>query len=138
LAASFALGACAGSPGPSGWQAVPGSPDAWTTGSGASQQRFTYEKKAFSGTLQDLTSQQTIDVLLHHRGSKFQRSDVFPACPGIAAIAFFSLGNGRTLEEGYAVEDGHAVLVGYDRPSAASPDAAAVTARERALCVKML
>ncbi|HVA34455.1 MAG TPA: hypothetical protein VNG31_09920, partial [Candidatus Baltobacteraceae bacterium] len=111
-----ALVGCGGSPQPAGWQPVPGSPNVWTTGRGGAAQRYSYEKKPFPGTLQDLASQQAINVVLRNRGAKLERSDVFTPCPGMAAIAYFHLGKDRNLDQGFAVQGDNAVIVTYVRP----------------------
>lgn len=138
LAACAALAGCSGSHGPAGWQAVAGASEAWTNGAGASAQQYSYEKKPFSGTLQDLASQEAVNAVLRHRGAKFERSDTFGPCPGMAAIATFRIASARTLQEGFAVQSGQAVLVTYARPSGATLDPAVSRAMERALCVASL
>ena len=128
------VGCAGGSPQPAGWQPVPGTPNAWTTGLGSAAQRYSYEKKAFPGTLQDLASQQAINVVLRNRGAKLERSDVFAPCPGMAAIAYFQLGKDRKLDQGFAVQGDNAVIVTYIRPAAAPTDPNVSRAMERALC----
>jgi hypothetical protein len=92
-------------------------------------------KRAFSGTLQDLASQEAVNVVLREHGAKFLKSNVFTPCPGMAAIAYFTLGPSQLLEEGFAVQGDQAVLARYTRPVGAAPDPAVSTAMERALCV---
>ena len=130
-----ALAACSGrgSLAPDGWQPVGGAPDAWTKGAGPAQQRYTYVKRPFAGTLQDLASREAVDVVLQHRGAKFRSSDVFAACPGQAAVAVFTEGT-RTLKEGFATQNGMAAMVTYERPSSAPDDSAVERAMQAALC----
>ena len=124
----------AGSPVPAGWQPVPGQAGTWATGSGASRQTYAYSKTPYDGTLQDLASREAVNVVLRHRGAKFDRSDVYPPCPGMGAIATFSDG-ASTLQEGFAVQGDSAVRVLYVRPAQTPDDPAATAAMQRALCV---
>lgn len=73
-------------------------------------------------------------MALRGRGVKFVKSDVFGPCPGVAAIATFT-GGGQTLQDGFAVTGGSAIVVRYDRPATAHDDPAAIAAMQRALCV---
>jgi hypothetical protein len=134
--ASVALAAgCGGSStGPRGWQPVPGASAAWTTGSGMETQRYFYSKTGFSGGLQDLASQVTIDNLMRHHGARFLGSAPLAACPGAAGVATFVLPEQAKLEEGFAVHDGQAVRVRYLRPASAQADPSATQAMQSALC----
>jgi len=125
------LCACANqSAGPAGWQLQSGTGNAWTSGG----QQYVYTKKAFAGTLQDLASQEAVNVVLQHRGSKFQRSVPLTGCPGHAAIASFRFADGTVLQEGFAVANGQAFTIAYSRPSGAAVDPAAADAMQRTLC----
>jgi hypothetical protein len=113
---------------------VPGATSAWYTGSGTTAQDYSYAKKNFSGSLQDLASQVTIDNLMGHRGARFLGSVPFPACPGAAGVASFSLAEGRTLQQGFAVRDGRAIRTTYLRPAGTSADPNVTQAMQTALC----
>jgi hypothetical protein len=129
------LTACSGaSPAPKGWAAIPGSSDAWSRGDGAARQEYSYSRKAFPGTLQDLASAVAIDALLHNPGGKLRSSDPFPPCPGAAGVATLSLRGGSALREGFAVHDGLAVRTTYRLPAGAQPDANVVAAMQNVLC----
>lgn len=119
---------------PVGWQPAPSATGIWTTGSGAAARRYTYEKRAYDGTLQALASQQAIDVVLRNHGAKFVKSDVFAPCPGLAAIATFTLGKTRTLEDGFSVINGQAALVTYEHANDAPADKGVTDAMTAALC----
>jgi hypothetical protein len=126
--------ACNGnSRGPKGWKPVPGASAAWSSG-GASPQTYLVLRSPFSGTLQDLASQVTIDNLLHHQGAKFLGSIPLAACPGAAGLATFRLEDGMTLQQAFAVRDGQAIRVGYLRPTGSRVDADATAAMAAELC----
>lgn len=134
LIALVLAGCSAASPAPKDWTAIPGSSDAWTRGGGAAREEYSYSQKSFSGTLQDLASAVAIDVLLRNRGAKLRRSNPFSPCPGAAGVATFSLGGGKTLQEGFAVRDGRAVRTLYTLPSGAKPDPNVTAAMQNVLC----
>jgi hypothetical protein len=123
-----------GTPAPAGWQPVPGATGQWTTGTGAAEQRYSYEKSPFVGSLQTLGSQVAVDAVARDRSAKFLKSDVFTPCPGIAAVATFSLSKARTLDEGFSAKSDHAVLVRYEHPAHTAMDQSVAAAMERALC----
>lgn len=134
VVAAFAACSGGGSPSPAGWQKLPGSEATWTNGTGAERQTYAYDKASFAGTLQDLAQREIVNTTLRDRALKFVKSDVFHPCPGLAGIATFS-GGGQTVQDAFAVESGNAIVVRYQRPSAAHDDPAAVAAVQRALCV---
>jgi len=114
---------------------MPGASAAWTSGSGTKAQAYRYVQRPFGGALQDLASSVTVDVLLHHRGAKLEGSVPFTPCPGAAGVATFTLPQGETLEEGFAVRDNRAVQTTYLRPSGTPADPAVIAAMQTALCV---
>jgi hypothetical protein len=131
------LAACShgGAPAPpKGWQPIPGASAAWTSG-GADAQEYSFARMGFGGSLQDLASAVTIEVLLHHRGTKFKGSVPFAPCPGAAGVATFTLPNGATLEEGFTVRNGQSVRTTYIRPLGAPSDTNVTEAMQSALCV---
>ena len=135
LIAAVALAACSSpSTAPAGWQATGDAQHAWQRGSAASLQTYTYAIGSFSGVLSDLASQVTVDVVLRHRGSRLRSSDPLGPCPGAAGLATFSLPEGRTLQEGFAVHDGQARRATYVRPSGVPADPAVATAMQNLLC----
>ncbi|MGC9991819.1 MAG: hypothetical protein ABSD52_05415 [Candidatus Cybelea sp.] len=132
---AIVLTACSGaSPAPKGWTAIPGSSDAWSRGSGAAREKYSYTRKAFPGTLQDLASAVAIDALLHNPGGKLRGSDPFPPCPGAAGVATIALRGGSALKEGFAVHDGLAVRTEYAIPAGAQPDPNVIAAMQNVLC----
>jgi hypothetical protein len=131
------VAACSGgTPSPAGWQPVPGaSPDSqWSTGSGASVKTYTYEKRPFAGTLQELASTQATSLVAAAKGTHFNGSDTFASCPGQAAIANFTTGNDRQMVQGVGVRNGTAVVVSYVRPTNAVMSPEVAKAMEAALC----
>lgn len=133
------LTAC-GSPSlkPAGWQPIPGAKSGWTTGTGADTQIYLYASRSFGGTLQDLASQEAVNVLLRYRGAKFRGSEPFAPCPGAAGVATFRLEGSRVLQRGFAVQNAKAIETTYLRPAAAPVDAAATEAMKAALCAAPL
>ena len=132
---ALVLTACSGaSPAPKGWIAVPASSYAWSQGRGAGRQEYSYSRKRFPGTLQDLASAVAIDVLLHNRGAKLRSSEPFAPCPGAAGIATVALPGGKTLREGFAVRDALAVRTVYALPAAVQPDPNVQVAMQSVLC----
>ena len=121
--------------GPAGWQPMPGASAAWTSGSGPNAQEYRYVRRQFAGTLQDLASSVTIDVLLRNRGAKLQGSVPFAPCPGTAAVATFTLPGGKTLEQGFAARDNQSVQTAYVRPAGAAADPAVTAAMQSSLCI---
>lgn len=114
---------------------MPGASDAWSNGSGPIVQRYSYARKKFGGTLQDLASQVTIETLMLHRGAKFRGSAPFAPCPGSAGVATFTLPGGATLQEGFAVGNGQSIRTTYTRPRAAPSDPNVSAAMQNALCI---
>jgi hypothetical protein len=132
---AIVLTACSGAgPAPKGWTAIPGSSDAWSYGSGAARQEYTYSRKRFAGALQDLASAVAIDSLLSNPGAKLRSSNPFAPCPGAAGVATFSLLGGMTLEEGFAVHDALAVRTDYTLPAGAQADPNVTAAMQNVLC----
>lgn len=123
---------------PAGWQPIPGTTTGWTTGTGAGTQIYLYATRSFGGTLQDLASQEAVNVVLRYRGAKFHGSNPFGPCPGAAGVATFSLEGSRILERGFAAQNGKATETSYLRPAAAPPDDAVLDAMKAALCAAPL
>lgn len=119
--------------GPAGWTKV--SAGTWVHGAGSAQQRYTIASTTFNGSLQDLASQQTINVVLHERGARFVRSDPFPNCPGQAGVATFRSPK-AIIEDGFALQSSEAITILYQRPAAVANPAPEVPAAMNAtLCV---
>ncbi|MBV9699563.1 MAG: hypothetical protein JO078_05500 [Candidatus Eremiobacteraeota bacterium] len=135
LLAILLLSACAApSPAPKGWHPIAGETGAWSMGSGARLQEYRVTNAPFSGGLQDLASQVTIDVLTRHRGARWEGSAPFASCPGPAGIARFRLPDERRLEEAFSVRNGRAVRIAYVHPLGTSGDPAALEAMKNSLC----
>lgn len=128
------LAACnGGSMGPDGWQAAAGSTTQWTKTAGGAAQQYSLDEKTFGGSLQDLASQQAINVVLQNKGAKFKRSDIFDPCPGRAALATYESPS-VTIQQGISVIGGNSVIVTYTRPKGSTADPAVAAAMEKALC----
>jgi hypothetical protein len=129
------LAACGtASPAPSGWQPIAGTSTGWTSGTGSSAETYRFAKRSFGGTLQDLASQEAINVVMRYVGAKLQSSDPFGPCPGMAAVASFRLGTSKLLAQGFAVQNGQAVQTTYIRPVGKPVDRAVAQAMQRTLC----
>jgi len=135
LAAFVACGSGGTAAAPKGWRPVPGASAAWTNGAGAQAQQYTYAHAPFGGALQDLASSVTIDVLLHYRAAKLERSVPFAPCPGAAGVATFALAGGKILQEGFAVSNGQSIRTAYVRPRGAPADPNVISAMQTALCI---
>jgi hypothetical protein len=136
LAAAMAMfaGCAAPSNAPKGWQPIAGRTNAWTTGSGSAAQEYRYDDAAFGGSLSDLASQTTIDVLTRYPGARFQRSIPFAPCPGTAGVQTFALRNGVMLQEAFSVHKGRAIRIRYLRPAETPVDSSTIEAMQRTLC----
>jgi hypothetical protein len=132
---ALVLAACSGaSPAPKGWTLAAGSNNTWVRGGGAGRQQYSYVREAYSGSLTDLASQVTVDVLTRYSGAKLQGSVPFEPCPGLAGVARFSLRGATRLEVGFAVHDAAAVRTAYLRPAATQPDPNVTAAMQYVLC----
>lgn len=116
---------------PRGWQPVAGASAAWASGA----QKYSYARRPFSGTLQDLASAVTIDVLLHDRGARLKGSLPFAPCPGAAGVATFTLPGGEVLQEGFAASNGASIRTTYQRPAGVPADPNVTAAMQSALCI---
>ncbi|HTU70908.1 MAG TPA: hypothetical protein VMF11_11380 [Candidatus Baltobacteraceae bacterium] len=126
------LGCSHASGGPQGWTKANGT--TWVNGSGAEQERYTMTSAAFNGSLKDLASQQTIDIVLKNAGTRFVQSVPFPNCPGQAGLATFRSPK-AIVEDGFALEGERAVTILYVRPSGAAESPEVLAAMNAALCV---
>jgi len=135
IAPLVVLAACApASRAPKGWQPMPGASSAWSSGNGSNEQIYVYATRQFGGSLQDLASQLTIDVLMHRPGVKFRGSVPFAPCPGRAGIATFALRDRTTMQEAFAVDNGQAIQITYLRPTGSPVDPKVTAAMQDALC----
>jgi hypothetical protein len=137
LALAGLLAACnGGSSAPKGWQPVPGaSPNSqWSIGVGQSLQTYGVEQRPFTGSLQELASQQATDFVKSTKGAHFDGSDTVPQCPGQAALEYFSAA-GRTIYlQGIATRNQNATIVTYSRPTNTMVPAEVTEALQRSLC----
>jgi hypothetical protein len=107
-------------------------------GSGAPPPGVTIAKSPnYPGTLSDLASQVTTDVVLRHKGARLLKAEPYPPCPGEAGLQTFSASAGgrRTvLQVAFTQWTGTAVTASYERPAGAPVDPAAQRALQRAVC----
>ena len=137
LAACAALFSGCGGPGdssgPRGW--VHDSDGLWTNRR-SQHDRFTAVSAPFDGTLKDLASQITTDVVLRNRG-QYIRGVPFARCPGEAGLQTFTLGKARTLflQVAFSVQNGRRVQASYQRGADEPDDPAAIDAMAANVCV---
>jgi hypothetical protein len=117
--------------GPLGWAKLDA--NTWVQGSGNAQQRYVSSRAAFSGSLKDLASQETISVILRYPGARFVSSIPLAQCPAQAGLATFR-STSRTIELAFSAQNGQALTILYERPSAAKASDAAAAAMGAALC----
>jgi hypothetical protein len=135
LSAGFLAACSSGTPFPAGWQPVPGaSPNSeWSSGSGPALQTYVFSQMPFTGTLQELASQQAAAIVKANKGSRFVGSDIFGPCPGQAALENFGAAE-REMLVGLAVRNNEATLVTYSRPANTGMGPDVAKAFEKALC----
>ena len=136
LACAVALPACSanGSPsGPRGWKtAADGS---WVNPADA-RQSFRVVAGAFDGTLKDLASQTTTDVILQ-RQVKYRSGVPFSRCPGEAGLQTFASAkpDGIVVQAAFSVQNGKRTVAEYARPASQKDDPAAIDALAANICV---
>ncbi|HEV2260898.1 MAG TPA: hypothetical protein VGR69_01245 [Candidatus Rubrimentiphilum sp.] len=96
-------------------------------------QWLTISSQPFSGTLKDLASQTTINVVLRNRSAHFTGANTFSPCPGEAGLQTFRQ-DGKILQAAFSVWNGQAVTVVYSRPASAADDKAALAAMAGNVC----
>lgn len=91
----------------------------------------------FNGTLSDMASQVTTDVILHYKGAKLLKAQPYEPCPGEAGLQTFRVkethGSGL-LEVAFTQWNGTAVTATYERPAKVPADPRAEEALRRAVC----
>lgn len=132
------LAGCASSgfgSGPRGW--TPGSmPGLWVNPR-SPKQTFRASGSPFSGTLSDLASQKTTEVIMNNRalGAKFLTAAPFSRCPAVAGLQSFALRSVHQIAEvAFAVQGSRQVTVIYRRPVGDAEDPAAIDAMAANVC----
>ena len=107
-------------------------------GGGAPPAGVTIVKQpGYSGTLGDLASGVTTDVVIRHKGAKLRKAEPFAPCPGEAGLQTFDLvqkGQRVVLEVAFTQWNGTAVKASYTRPASKPEDPKAADALRRAVC----
>lgn len=143
-----ALSACGGQPGPH----YQGHPDGWKSeGSGANTVWFnpadpreeytTTSNPNANGTLKDLASQVTTNVILRHKGAKFVKAQPYPTCPGEAGMQTFTINGPKgedILRVGFTQWNGAALTASYQRPADKPDDRRALEAMTATVCTAPL
>ncbi len=105
--------------------------------SGAGLERYQYTSYATTGSLPELASSQAVATVQRYYGAHLLSSKPFTLCPGEAGVATYSLPKGRILEVAFAVFNGNAVLIYYERPKAIAQSPAAVAAMRQSVCFSL-
>jgi len=133
LGSAIALVSCAPSHaagGPVGWRKTGAT--TWAHGTGAAEQRYIRTTAPFNGSLKDLASQETINVILRYPGAHFVSSVPLAKCPAQAGLATFR-SHTVLIKVGFSVQGGQALTALYEGPAnAAASDA--VAAMNATLC----
>lgn len=141
--AALALSACGGEPGPhtrahpDGWTSQGGANTVWTNPSDPREEYTIKSNPNATGTLKDLASTVTTNVLLRHKGSKFVRADLFPGCEGEAGLQTFTMSGpkGRDiLLVAFTQWNGAALTVSYQRPAGTPVSKQALDAMTKTVC----
>ncbi len=135
LAACAALfSGCGGSAdgsGPRGWNHYM---DGLWTNPRSKHEEFTATSDRFDGTLSDLASVTTTNIVLHNK-AKLVSAAPFPQCPALAGLQVFKLPNGTLAKVAFAVRNGRRVQAEYIRPAQEADDPAAIDAMAADVCV---
>jgi hypothetical protein len=134
LAACAALfSGCAGSSGATG-------PRGWTQeheglwdNPHAPHDYFTAASSPYDGTLKDLASQTTTDMVLTNK-AKLVSAAPLPQCPALAGLQVFTLRGGFRAKVAFAVRDGKRIQAQYIRPAPEPDDPAAIDALAANVC----
>jgi hypothetical protein len=119
--------------GPAGWRKAGAT--TWVQGSDGAEQRYVSRSAAFSGSLKDLASQETINVLLRNPGVHFVGSLPLAQCPAQAGLATFGSST-HIIEAAFSVQNGQAVTILYLRPARAKASDAVRSAMGATLCAQ--
>jgi hypothetical protein len=121
--------------GPRGWKA--GNVAGLWVNPRASKETWIAVSGPFSGTLSDLASQETTDVILANKalGARFLSGVPFTRCPGEAGLQLFSLRSAKMVAEvAFAVQGSRQVTVTYQKPTGDPDDPAAIDAMAANVC----
>jgi len=138
VACAAILSSCAGSgsgSGPRGWTQTNGA-GSWVNPK-APKQTFSVLSAPFDGTLKDLASQITTNIILTNQAmrAKFVDGLPFTRCPGEAIFQTYSMAAVKSIiEVAFAVQDGKKVVAEYRRPATDKDDPAAVDAMAANVC----
>lgn len=146
-AAVLLTSGCGGIPGPhvrahpAGWkeQAAKGANPVWFNPQRPREQYMSFRQEHFNGSLKDLASLTTTNVILRHRGSRYVNGVPLPACPGEAGLQTYTLPAGAghpsdLLKVAFTVWNNTAITIEYERPSKASDSKSAMQAMAESVC----
>lgn len=126
-------GASGGSVGPQGWQR---SADGSWVSPRSKNDVFTTSNAPFDGTLKDLASQTTTDIVLRNHAT-YLKGLPFARCPGEAGLQTFSAGRrgAQLLQVAFSVQNGRKMQATYLRSASEPDDPAAIDALAANVCV---
>lgn len=132
----LALAACSsgGTPsGPRGWKTSGNS--GWVNPADT-RETFLVSSASFDGTLKDLASQTTTDIILR-RQVKYRGGVPFSRCPGEAGLQTFESAKppATVVEAAFSVQNNKRILAEYIRPASERDDPAAIDALAANVCV---
>ncbi len=103
----------------------------------ASKQTWIAAGGPYSGTLSDLASQKTTEVILNNKalGAKFLNGVPFSRCPAVAGLQTFALRSIHMIAEvAFAVQGSRQVTVTYQKLIGDPDDPAAIDAMAANVC----
>lgn len=130
--ACLSLAACgSNTPGPAGW--TPAGPNKWTKDG----QSYVVAAVPFAGTRTDLSNQESVDVVLSHKGVKYGGTVPYPGCEGAAGLMTFTQklpAPGAVILVGFVVVNSTSITVTYGRPIDRPSDPGAMAAMRQTVC----
>jgi hypothetical protein len=130
--ACLSLAACGSStPGPANWS--PAASNTWTKDG----QSYVVASATFAGTRTDLSNQESVDVVLSHKGVRYGGTVPYPGCEGAAGLMTFTQKRpapGTVILVGFAVVNSTSITVTYQRPADRPSDPGAMAAMRQTVC----
>jgi hypothetical protein len=134
LAACAALfsgcGSSGGGTGPRGWNHAAGG--LWTDPR-SKQDEFRVTSEPYDGTLKDLASLTTTNLVLRTH-AKLDSAAAFSPCPALAGLQGFTLPDGTLAKVAFAVRNGRRIQAEYVRSAEEPVDPAAIDALAANVC----
>ena len=106
--------------------------DVWTKPA-SKHDVFIAETRSYSGTLADLASLTTTNMVLHGK-AKLLSAAPFQPCPALAGLQTYQAAGKRLVKVAFAVQNGRMVQAKYLRDDAERDDPAAIDAMAANVC----